>query len=167
MTRQGGDADVDPVRRFSLTTAAVAAVALAHALLTWPLPDAAVLFVGGGALAFVAEALVVRLGMLRHAMAPRVAGVPLVVVAAWPATVYVLYRLALLVAPAGLRAAALAAVVGVLLDLLTDPDGVERGVWTYPEHWASAPRFRGVPWWNFVGWLALVFLTAMLPTLLG
>lgn len=155
---------MDPVRRFAVTTAAVAVVGVAHALLTWPLPDVVALFVGGATLAFVAEALAVRLGLLEHAMTPRVAGVPLVVVAAWPATAYVVYRIALLVAPAGVEAAALAAVLATLYDVLADQQGVREGVWSYPVHPLSTPRLRGVPWWNFAGWLVLVFVTAMLPT---
>jgi len=167
MSRPGGGIGVDPVRRFAVTTAAVAVVALTHALLTWPLPDVAALFVGGATLAFVAEAVVIRLGLLEHAMAPRVAGVPLVVLAAWPATAYVFYRIALLALPAGVEAAAVAAVLGTLYDVVADPQGVHEGVWSYPEHPLSSLRFRGVPWWNFAGWLVLVFATAMLPTWVG
>lgn len=155
---------MEPVRRYALITTAVAAVALAHALLTWPLADVVVLFVGGTLLAFAGEAVVVRLGLLEHRMRPRVAGVPVAILVAWPMTVYVCYRIALLVVPGGVPAAALAAIVGTLADVVMDPVGVEDGVWTYPEDPRSTPRFRGIPWWNFAGWLANVFVVAMLPS---
>ena len=57
---------------------------------------------------------------------------------------------------------------GVAHDPVTmDPPAVEDGVWSYPEHDLSSPRFRGVPWWNFAGWFVNVFVIAMLPTLLA
>ena len=157
---------MDSRRRATLTFLGLAALALAHALVTWPLERVVVLFGGGAAVAFVAEAVVIRLGLLEHHTAPRVAGVPLAVVAVWPGVVYVGYRIALLVVDPGVPAAALAAVVATLWDLLTDPNGVD-ALWSYPPASLSEPRFRGVPWWNFVGWLLVVFVTAMLPTLVG
>ena len=140
---------------FRLSLALTGLVALAHALLTWPVRAVLVLFLGGAALAFVAEAVVVRLGLLVHHTGPRVLGVPVLVLVAWPSVVYVWYQVALLVAD-GTGAVALAAVLATLADVVVDPRGVADGYWTYPETWASRPRFRGVPWWNFVGWLVLV-----------
>ncbi len=157
---------MDSRRRATLTFLTLATVALAHALATWPLERVVVLFVGGAAVAFLAEAVVIRLGLLEHHTAPRIAGVPLAVVAVWPGVVYGSYRLALVIVDAGVPAAALAAVVATLWDLLTDPNGVD-ALWSYPLASLSEPRFRGVPWWNFVGWLLVVFVTAMLPTLAG
>jgi putative membrane protein len=158
---------MDAVRRYLLTTSLIAVVAAAHALLTWPLQRTLVLFGAGMAIAAVLEAIGVALGLLVHEMRPQVAGVPLVVVAAWPGTVYLTYRLALLVAPAGWQAAALAALVGTAWDLATDPAGVSDGVWRYPDHPLSTPRYRQVPWWNFLAWFVIVFLTAMVPTFAG
>ena len=158
---------MDPKRQFVVGTLLFAAAALAHALLTWPLRSTLVLFVGGATIAFLGEAAVIRLGLLRHHVGPRVAGVPLVVLAAWPATVYVFYRAATLVAPPGVEAAALAAVAATLFDGFQDPAGVRRGLWSYPKSPDSEPRFRGVPWWNFAGWLAVVFVTAMLAAQFG
>ncbi|MFB6218400.1 MAG: carotenoid biosynthesis protein [Halobacteriaceae archaeon] len=156
-----------PLRRYQWTSAALFAAALAHALLTWPLRSAAALFAGGAALAFLAELLGVRAGLLAHELRPQLGGVPVVVVAVWPAIVYLCYRLALLAAPAGVRAAALAAGIGAVVDLFTDPNGVREGVWRYPEHPLSAPRLWGVPWWNFLAWFVLVFVTALLPAVAG
>ncbi|MFC7019364.1 MULTISPECIES: carotenoid biosynthesis protein [Haloarcula] len=158
---------MDARRRFQVTNLVLVALAVAHALVTWPLADAAALFVGGAALAFVLEAAVVRLGLLEHTIEPRVAGVPVTVVLVWPAVVYLFYRLALLAIPQVVPAAALAAVLATLSDVATDPIGVRDGLWRYPPSRVSRPRFHGVPWWNFAGWLAIVFVTALLPALVG
>ena len=98
---------------------------------------------------------------------PQVAGIPVHIVFAWPAIVYFTYQIGLVFLPAGAPAAAGAAIIATSWDLLGDPRGVSEGAWTYPEHPLSSPRFRDVPWWNFVGWLVIVFVTAMLPTLFG
>lgn len=154
-------------RRFVVGTLLLGGAALAHAALTWSVRPTIVLFGGCAVVAFLAEALVVRLGLLRHRVRPQVAGVPLVVLLAWPATVYVSYRAATFVLPPGVAAAALAAVAATLFDAATDPIGVAAGHWAYPESPLSRPRFRGVPWWNFAGWLVVVFVTALLPGVVG
>jgi len=154
---------MDPVRRYALTNAVLFAAALGHALLTWPLGDAAALFVGGGAIAFVLEVVGVAWGLFDHEMRPQVLGVPVAAVGAWPAVVYLSYRVALLGLAPGVPAAAGAAVLATALDVATEVDAVEAGVWTYPEHPLSAVRLRGIPLWNFAAWLAVVFGTAMLP----
>jgi putative membrane protein len=110
---------------------------------------------------------VVRRGVLEHALEPQVAGVPVTVVLVWPAVVYLCYRLALLAVSDPVPAAALAAVLATLSDVATDPVGVREGLWRYPPSRLSNPRFYGVPWWNFVGWLVIVFVTALLPQLVG
>jgi hypothetical protein len=156
---------MDPVLRYELTNVALTGVALVHALATWPPVDVAALFGGGAALVFVLETVGVGLGFHEHEMAPQVLGVPLVVVGAWPAIVYLTYRVALVALPAGAQAAAAAAVLATAMDALTEADAVAAGVWTYPEHPLSTVRWRGVPLWNFAAWLGVVFLTAMLPTL--
>lgn len=158
---------MDPPERFQLANLVIAAIAIAHGLETWPARALVALFAGGALLAFLAEVAVVRAGLLEHAMEPQVLGVPISVVIVWPAIVYVCLRLALLVVPAGLGAAALAAAVGTAIDLATDPVGVAEGVWTYPEHRRSTPRFAGVPWWNVAGWFAIVFATALIPLAVG
>lgn len=157
---------MDVLRRYQLSNVGLFLVAITHALLTWPLRAAVALFVGGMLIAFVMEATAVAAGLLDHNLHPQVAGVPVTApFFAWPAVVYLASRAALLVAPAGVRAAALAAVLATAADVLLDPRGVSEGVWEYPESRISEPRFRGVPWWNFAGWLVIVFVTAMLPRL--
>lgn len=155
---------MDDTTRYLIGNVVLFAVALAHAALTWPPRAVLALFVGGAAVAGVAEVAVISLGLLEHELTPQVAGVPLVILLAWPAVVYLSLRVALLVAAPGVAAAALAAVVATATDVVTDPHGVESGVWRYPDAPVSTPRYRGVPWWNFAGWLAVVFLTALLPT---
>lgn len=155
---------MDAVRRYALTNAVLFVVALGHGLLTWPAGDVAVLFVGGGVVAFVLEVVGVAWGLFDHEMEPRVLDVPVAVVLAWPAVVYLTYRVALLALPAGVQAAAGAAALATLLDAATEVDAVEAGVWTYPEHPISGVRWRTIPLWNFGAWFAVVFATAMLPT---
>lgn len=158
---------MDATRRFQLTNLVLAGLALGHASLTWPWRATVALFVGGALLAFVAELVVVRGGLLEHAIEPQVFGVPVSVVLVWPAVVYVALRVALLVTNPGLAAAGLAALMATAFDVLTDPSGVAEGVWTYPDHRLSALRFYDVPWWNFAGWLVIVFASAMVPIIVG
>jgi hypothetical protein len=152
-------------RRFVLTNATLFALTLSHALLTWPLADVLALFGGGIVVAFVAEAGVIRVGLLRHHVRPQVLGVPGAVLLGWPAFVYAAVRVAGLFLADPVAVAALAAVLATLVDVVVDPPSLEEGAWAYPQSRLSGTRYRGVPWWNFAGWLAVVFLTAMLPTL--
>jgi uncharacterized membrane protein len=158
---------VDATRRFQVSNLAFAGVAAGHAFLTWPVRATVALFLGGVIVAFVAEVLVVRAGLLEHAIEPQFLGVPLSVLLVWPAVVYVALRVALVFTDPGLGAAGLAAVIATAFDVLTDPQGVAEGVWTYPDHRLSAPRFYDVPWWNFAGWFVIVFASAMIPISVG
>ncbi|WP_232701475.1 carotenoid biosynthesis protein [Halobacterium wangiae] len=145
-------------RTFAATTVALGVVALAHALLTWPLEAVVALFGGGAVVAFVAEAVVINLGMLEHHVGPKLLGVPLYVLFGWTGAVYVAFRVALL-ASDGWAAVALGAVLATAYDVLVDHQGVENGHWTYTDD-LSGPRRRGVPWWNFAGWLVISAVTA-------
>lgn len=158
---------MDVERRYTWGILGVGAIALAHAAWTWSPERAAALFVGGAAIAFIGEVVVVQLGLVEHTLEPRVVRVPVLVLLAWPATVYVALRLALLIVPLGVGAAALAAVLATAYDVVADPRGVEAGVWRYPRHPLSAGRYRGVPYWNFAGWFAISFLTALLATVVA
>lgn len=158
---------MDTHRRFQVANVVLFVATLGHALLTWPPVDTAVLFGGGMVIAFVLEALTVRAGFLDHHLEPQLVGVPVIVLFAWPAVVYLFYRLALLAVPAGVQTAALAAVLATLSDVATDPVGVRDGLWRYPDSQLSNPRFYDVPWWNFTGWFVIVFVTALLPTLVA
>jgi hypothetical protein len=145
-------------QEFRATVLAVGAVALGHALVTWPLAATGALFGGGAAVAFAAEAVVIRLGWLDHHVGPKLLGVPLYVLAGWTGTVYLAYRAALL-ATDGWPAVAAAAALATTYDLLTDHRGVADGHWTYNTT-LGGPEFRGVPWWNYAGWLAVSATTA-------
>lgn len=156
---------MDPLRRYQLANVGLFLAAFVHGLLTWSWRPTVAVFLGGFLVALAAELIGVGSGLVEHNLRPQFAGVPLSILLAWPAVVYVCYRIALLVAPADLEAAALAAAIATAVDAATDPDGVRNGVWSYPESSVSSPRFRGVPWWNFVAWFVIVFLTALLAGL--
>lgn len=145
-------------RRFAGLTVLLGLLTLAHALYTWPL-DATVAFFGGGAiLAFLAEAVVVDRGWLEHHIGPNVIDVPLYVPIGWTGTVYVAFRLALL-GTAGWLAVVVAGVLATSYDVLMDHRGVVDGYWTFTDD-LPGPRYRGVPWWNFVGWFLISVTTA-------
>lgn len=158
---------MDIQRRYTWAVLGLGVVTLAHALLTWPPQRALALFVGGAAIAFAAEVVGVYLGLLEHRLAPQVLGVPIVVAIAWPAVVYVALRLALLVVPLGLAAALLTAVLATLQDIVLDPRGVQDRAWRYPRVPVSVRRYRDVPYWNFVAWFVISFLTALLPAVVA
>jgi len=147
-------------RAFAATTTVVGLVALAHAALTWPIEAVVAFFAGGAAIAFVGEAVVISAGLLEHHVGPKLLGVPLYVLFGWTGAVYVAFRLALL-ATDGWTAVALGAVLATAYDFLVDHRGVEQGHWTYTDA-LPGPRRRGVPWWNFAGWLVISAATAAL-----
>lgn len=146
-----------------LTSIVLFVLALSHALLTWQIQATTALFAGGIGIAFVFEGIIVNSGLLQHKFRPQIASVPITILLAWPSVVYIPYRVALFVTSAVIPAAVLTAVIATLGDLFTDPIMVERGAWEYPESVISQPRIRGIPWWNFVGWICIVFITALLP----
>lgn len=155
--------DEDAARRYVAGQVGLFVLALAHALLFWPVRDALALFLGGIVVAFAFEVPAIRVGLFSHHLRPRVLGVPVSVLLAWPAVVYVSVRLAGLFVVGDVATAAVAAVLATLFDAVADPPAAAEGAWNYPDTAVSDPRFRGVPWWNFAGWLLVVFLTAMLP----
>lgn len=147
-------------RVFAASTVALGVVALLHAGYSWPLQATVAFFGGGIVVAFVAEAVVIDLGWLEHSIDPKVLGVPLYVLPGWTGAVYVAYRVALLLTD-GWLAVAVAAILATTYDLLTDHLGVAAGHWTYSEE-SPGPRLRGVPWWNFIGWVGISSVTAAL-----
>ena len=149
-------------RAFATITTSLGLVALAHAALSWPAGAVVAFFAGGAAVAFVAEAVVINLGLLEHHVGPKVLGVPLYVLFGWTGSVYVAFRAALLVTD-GWAAVVLGAALATAYDVLVDHRGVENGHWTYTDD-LPGPRRRGVPWWNFAGWLVVSATTAALAT---
>lgn len=149
-------------RLFAGTAVVLGVLALGHASFTWPLYATLACFGGGALVAFVAEAAVVSRGWLDHHIDPKLLGVPLYVLFGWTGTIYVAFRVALLVAD-GWIAVVATGVLATGYDVLTDHRGVEEGHWTYTDD-LSGPRYRGVPWWNFAGWFAISCLTAAITT---
>lgn len=147
-------------RVFVLSVVAIGLVALAHAALTWPPRATVALFAGGAAIAYVAEAVAIRLGWLEHHVGPQVLGVPPYVLLGWTGVTYAAFRAALLAVDPW-PAVALGAALATGYDVLTDHRGVEEGYWTYTDD-LPGPRLRAVPWWNFAGWLAISAATAAL-----
>lgn len=145
-------------RSFAATTAMLGVAAYAHALLTWSLEAAVVIFVGGAVLAFAGEVIVVNLGWLEHHVGPKVAGVPLYVLPGWTAVIYVSVRIALFVTD-GWAVVPAAALLATTYDVLADNRGVEDGHWTYADG-LPGPRHGEVPWWNYAGWFAISAGTA-------
>lgn len=145
-------------RAFAASTVALGVVAVGHAVVTWPARMTVAFFAGGALVAFIAEAVVIRLGMLDHHVGPKALGVPLYVLFGWTGVVYAAFRLALLVTD-GWPAVALAALLATGYDALTDPRGVAEGFWSYTDD-LPGPRPAGVPWWNTVGWFVISALTA-------
>lgn len=159
----GSPIDAATARRYVATHVGLFLATLAHAVVTWPLPDALVLFGGGIAVAFAVEAPSVRVGLFTHYLRPRVAGIPVSVLLAWPAVVYLAVRAASLVVNGPVAVAGLAAVLATVADAAVEPGAVDDGAWAYSEK-IPGPRVRGVPWWNAAGWLGVVFVTALLST---
>ena len=158
----GRPIDAATARRYVAGQLALSALALAHALLSWPLAEVAALFVGGVAVAFAVEAPAIRAGLFTHFLTPRLAGVPVSVLLAWPAVVYLASRAASLVVDGPVAVAATAAVLAAAVDALIEPRAVAAGAWAYSRA-IPGPRVRDVPWWNAAGWLGVVFVTALLP----
>lgn len=145
---------------FAASAVGIGLLALTHAAFTWPTAAVGAFFAGGAAVAFVAEAAVIDRGWLEHHIGPKVIGVPLYILFGWTGTVYVAFRLALLVTE-GWSAVAAAGLLATAYDVFTDPRGIEDGHWTYTDD-APGPRYRGVPWWIFPGWFGISCLTAAL-----
>ncbi|MFW5935269.1 MAG: carotenoid biosynthesis protein [Halolamina sp.] len=154
--------DAATARRYVASQVGLFLLTLGHALLTWPLPETAALFAGGVAVAFAVEARAIRAGLFTHYLWPRIAGVPVSILLAWPAVVYLAVRAASLVVDGPLAVAGTAAVLATLADAAIEPRAVAAGAWTYADV-IPGPRLRGVPWWNAAGWLGVVFVTALLP----
>lgn len=133
-------------------------LAFAHAVLTWPLTAVVAFFLGGAVIAFVAEVVVISLGLLEHHVDPKVVGVPVYVLFGWTGAVYVALRVALLTTE-GWTAVLFAAVLATGYDVFTDHHGVRDGHWSYLDD-LSGPQYRGVPWWNFAGWFVISSVTA-------
>jgi uncharacterized membrane protein len=110
------------------------------------------------------------LKLLRHRVRYRVAGVPLAIVLGWYAVIHSSFAVARRVSERfhpGEDAKrsilpAVATLVGVGLDLILDPAGLDIGLWEWNVDGAYAGEVvgpngrRGVPLINYLGWISLV-----------
>lgn len=160
------------ISRLLLALSAVAAgLNLVSSIRTRGVRRSAFLFALGASLPAAGELLATGpLGLLRHRLRYRIAGVPLAILLGW----YAVIHGSLVVAGLASRrlkcsegakrrtVPVLAALVGVGLDLVLDPAGLEAGLWEWNIDGAYAAEIRGanghggVPFINYLGWAVLV-----------
>ncbi|WP_173166864.1 carotenoid biosynthesis protein [Phytohabitans suffuscus] len=141
---------------------------VSHALLTRG-PRAATLLVvvttGGG---FAVEALGVATGFPFGAytysgdLGPRLAGVAWVVPLAWTWMAWPAWLAAVRVTRSRPGRVVLAALGLAAWDLFLDPQMVAEGYWTWRDPHPALPGVPGVPAGNYLGWLAVALLMALL-----
>lgn len=126
--------------------------------------DRLALLIGAG-LGFVAEIVGVRYGFLfspyqyTQVLWPLVAGVPVVMLAAWMVLLAYAWQLVLRSKWPRLIQSALAAGWMTAIDLVIDPLAAgQLGYW----RWASAGKYYGIPLRNFVGWFVVSFVISCL-----
>ena len=165
--------DVDPKVSKALLTAGIlfAALNLADSTRTrGPLRAATLFFLSTGLPAFGEVLVTGPFGLLRHRTKPRIGGVPLAILLLWYNVIcgaYAAAERALARSPLGKsrQREALpfsAALAATSLDLVTDPFGLDAGLWEWEIDGAYAPEVvgkngrRGVPVLNYWGWLVVV-----------
>lgn len=155
-----------------LGAAAIAAgLNFASSVRTRGVRRSAFLFVLGAGLPAAGELLATGpLGLLRHRVRYRIAGVPLAILLGWYAVVHGSFVVAGRASKRLQRSEGakrrtlpvLAALVGVGLDLVLDPAGLDAGLWEWNVDGAYAAEIQGanghggVPFINYLGWAALV-----------
>jgi uncharacterized membrane protein len=152
-------------------TALNAGLHFVSSLRTRDLRRSVLFFALGTGLPAAGELLVTGpLGLLRHRVRYRVAGVPLTILLGWYAVIHGSFSVAGRVSGrlhlderAKRRAVpALAALLGISLDLILDPAGLDSGLWEWNVDGAYAYGTRGanghggVPLVNYLGWATLV-----------
>lgn len=147
-------------KRYSIISILLFVGGVTHAILFWPIRAAIAVFLGGMIIVFVAEVIVAKGNLVIHHVEPKFVDVPIYVLFGWPATVYILFRLALFVGD-GMVAVGLTGIIAVLYDIPTEQNGLEHELWEYTEA-GRGPQFNGVPWWNFAGWFVISAVTASL-----
>jgi uncharacterized membrane protein len=144
---------------------------LASSVRTRGVRRSAVFLALGAGLPAIGELLTTGpLKLLRHRTRPRVAGVPIAVVLGWYGIIHGSFAVAWRVLerlPLGERSKRkalppVAALIGVSLDLILDPAGLDAGLWEWNSEGAYAPEIQGangyggVPLINYFGWTALI-----------
>jgi uncharacterized membrane protein len=144
---------------------------LAASIRTRGLRRSALFVVLGTGLPAVGELLATGpLKLLRHRVRYRRAGVPLAILLGWYAVIHGSFVIARRVSERfrlgedtkRVTVPALAALIGVGLDLILDPAGLDVGLWEWNKDGAYAGEVvgpnghRGVPLVNYLGWISLV-----------
>jgi uncharacterized membrane protein len=143
---------------------------LAASIRTRGLRRSALFFVLGTGLPAAGELLATGpLKLLRHRVRYRIAGVPLAILLGWYAVIHGSFVIARRVSErirlgenTEKTVPALAALIGVGLDLILDPAGLDVGLWEWNVDGAYAGEVvgpnghRGVPLVNYLGWISLV-----------
>jgi uncharacterized membrane protein len=110
------------------------------------------------------------LKLLRHRLRYRIAGVPLAILLGWYAAIHGSVVIARRISgrlhrgedTKRVTVPALATLIGVGLDLILDPAGLDVGLWEWNKDGAYAGEVvgpnghRGVPLVNYLGWISLV-----------
>jgi uncharacterized membrane protein len=148
-----------------------AGVHLAASIRTRGLRRSTLFFALGTGLPAAGELLVTGpLNLLRHRMRYRIAGVPLAILLGWYAVIHGSFIIARRISERLRRGEdtkrvtvpALAALIGVGLDLILDPAGLDIGLWEWNVDGAYAGEVvgpnghGGVPLVNYLGWISLV-----------
>jgi uncharacterized membrane protein len=157
-------------RAVTLHAVAVAGLNVAHSLRARGLRRTLLFAALGNAIPAVGEYLAINVaGALRHHARPQALGVPLVITLGWYNVSYAAYSVTeSLLTGAGLRGSGrrralppATALLATNLDLLLDPAGLDAGLWewngegTYARDLRGSNGRRGVPLFNFAGWLAI------------
>lgn len=140
-----------------------AAGAGVHAVTHWSLTATLFLFGVGTMTAFVAEAVVISRGWLKHHVTPAILGVPLYILCGWVVTLYLVITIALSITSEW-AAVVLAASLATGYDMIVDHQGVRVGLWSYTGG-PPGPSLGAVPWWNFAGWFVITASVAS-PTIM-
>lgn len=151
---------MDRGRGLELTAVFLGSGSVLHAIFVWPVAQTLVFFGGGAVIAFVSEVVVVNRGWLVHRVTPQLLGVPVYAVCGWVGVIYAAYGVAAVVV-SGWVVVPVTGGIAASIDLVVDHRGVSAGLWTYTDS-VPGPRFRGVPWWNYVGWFLIAVVTASL-----
>ena len=154
-----------------ICTAVSAGLNLASSVRTRGVRRSVILFVLGTGLPAVGELLAMGpLKLLRHRVRFRIAGLPLGILLGWYSVIHgsfvvvgrVSERLYLGEGAKRMALPPLAALVGIGLDLILDPAGLDAGLWEWNADGAYAAEIKGangnsgVPLINYLGWAALV-----------
>jgi uncharacterized membrane protein len=157
-------------RIFTAHAVAVAGLSAAHSMRARGLRRTLIFAALGTAIPAVGEYLAINvIRALRHHARPQAKGVPLAIVLGWYNVSYAVYSVTeSLLATNDLKGSrrrpALPLAVALLatdLDLLLDPAGLDAGLWEWHEEGAYAKGVRGrngrrgVPLYNYAGWLAI------------